>query len=96
MGLSGGSVVKTPPANAGDESSIPGLGRSPGGEGMAVHSSILTWRIPETEEPGGLQFKESQIVGHDREAHTCIFQRSIKREWISETLQMHQLETKTG
>ena len=60
MGLSGGSVVKTPPASAGDESSIPGLGRSPGGEGMAVHSSILTWRIPETEEPGGLQFKESQ------------------------------------
>ena len=34
--------------------SIPGLGRSPGG-GMATHSSILAWRIPQTEEPGGLQ-----------------------------------------
>ena len=34
--------------------SIPGSGRSPGG-GMATHSSILAWRIPRTEEPGGLQ-----------------------------------------
>ena len=31
LGLAGGSVVKNPPANAGDEGSIPGLGRSPGG-----------------------------------------------------------------
>ena len=30
MGLPGGSVLKNPPANAGDEGSIPGLGRSPG------------------------------------------------------------------
>ena len=29
------------------------------------HSSILAWRIPWTEEPGGLQFMESQRVGHD-------------------------------
>ena len=29
-------------------------------EGMATHSSILTWRIPRTEEPGGLQPMESQ------------------------------------
>ena len=32
---------------------------------MATHSSILAWRIPWTEEPGGLQFTESQKVGHD-------------------------------
>ena len=31
----------------------------------ATHSSILAWRIPRTEEPGGLQFMESQRVGHD-------------------------------
>ena len=31
MGFPGGSVVKNPPANAGDTGSIPGLGRSPGG-----------------------------------------------------------------
>ena len=34
-------------------------------EGMATHSSILTWRIPWTEEPGGLQSVGSHRVGHD-------------------------------
>ena len=32
---------------------------------MAAHSSILAWRIPWTEEPGGLQSTGSQRVGHD-------------------------------
>ena len=32
---------------------------------MATHSSILAWRIPWTEEPGGLQSIESQRVGRD-------------------------------
>ena len=32
---------------------------------MATHSRILAWRIPWIEEPGGLQFMESQRVGHD-------------------------------
>ena len=32
---------------------------------MAIHSSILAWRIPWTEEPGGLQSIGSQRVGHD-------------------------------
>ena len=32
---------------------------------MATHSSILTWRIPWTEEPGGLQSMGSQRVRHD-------------------------------
>ena len=41
--------------------SILGLG-SPQEEGMATHSSILAWRIPRTEEPGGLQSMGSQIV----------------------------------
>ena len=45
--------------------------RSMGGEdplkdSMATHSSILAWRIPWTEEPGGLQSMGSQRVGHDR------------------------------
>ena len=50
-------MVKNPPANAGelrDPSSIPDLGRSPGG-GHATHSSVLAWKIPPTEESGGLQ-----------------------------------------
>ena len=34
-------------------------------KGMATHSSILSWRIPWTEEPGGLQSMELQRVGHD-------------------------------
>ena len=48
-------VVKSLSANAGDIrdlGSIPGSGRSLK-EGMAIHSSILAWRIPWTEEPGG-------------------------------------------
>ena len=34
-------------------------------QGMATHLSILAWRIPGTEKPGGLQFMESQRAGHD-------------------------------
>ena len=34
-------------------------------KGMATHSSILAWRIPWTEEPGGLQSMGFQRVGHD-------------------------------
>ena len=34
-------------------------------EGMTTHSSILAWRIPWTEEPGGLQSMGLQITGHN-------------------------------
>ena len=34
-------------------------------EGMETHSNILAWRIPWTEEPGGLQSMGLQRVGHD-------------------------------
>ena len=34
-------------------------------KGMAIHSSILAWRIPWIEEPGGLQSMGSHRVGHD-------------------------------
>ena len=44
-GFPGDSDSKQSTCNAGDLGSIPGLGRSLG-EGMAVHSSILAWRIP--------------------------------------------------
>ena len=50
--------------NAGDRGLIPGSGRS-SGEGMAIHSSILAWRIPRAEEPGGLQSVGSQRVRRD-------------------------------
>ena len=67
MGCPGGAKVKNPPANAGDIRDvglIPGLGRSLA-KGMATHSSILAWRIPWTEEPGGLWSIRSRRVGHD-------------------------------
>ena len=32
---------------------------------MAIHSSIIAWKIPWTEEPGGLESMGSQRVGHD-------------------------------
>ena len=48
-----GSEVKASASNEGDLGSIPGSGRSLEKE-MATHSSILAWRIPWTEEPGGL------------------------------------------
>ena len=60
-------MVKNPPANSGDARDaalIPGSGRSLEEE-MATHSSILAWRIPWTEEPGGLQSMESQRVRHN-------------------------------
>ena len=53
------SVGKESACNVGDLGLIPGYGRSPG-EGMAIHSSILAWKIPWTEEPGGLQSTGSQ------------------------------------
>ena len=57
-------VVKNLPANVGDirdVGSVPGLGRCPGG-GHKNHSTVLAWRIPWTEEPGGLWSTGSQSV----------------------------------
>ena len=64
MGFADGSVVKNPPADGGDVALIPSPGRSPG-EGMATLSRILAWKIPWTEEPGGLQSMWLQRVRHD-------------------------------
>ena len=45
---------------------VPSLGQEdPLEEDMATHSSILTWRIPQTDDRGGLQSMGSQKVGHD-------------------------------
>ena len=58
-------VVKNPPANAGDMRHKFDPWEDPLEEGMATHSSILAWRIPWTEEHGGLQSIWLQRVGHD-------------------------------
>ena len=59
----GGSVVKNLPANAGDVGSIPVSGRSPGA-GNDSPLQYPSWKIPWTEEPGGLQSMGLQRVGH--------------------------------
>ena len=47
------------------ETWVRSLGREdPLEKGMATNPSILAWRIPRTEEPGGLQSMRSQRVGH--------------------------------
>ena len=52
--------------------SIPGL-EDPLEEEIATHSSILAWKIPWTEEPGGLQSTGSQRVGHDLDRHAFLW-----------------------
>ena len=65
--------------NAGDLGLIPGLGRSPGeGNGNPLH--ILAWRIPWTEEPGGLQSMELQRVDMTEQlTHTHTHTHTQKR-----------------
>ena len=60
-------MVQNPPDNAGDiEAWVQSLdGVDPLEEEMGTYSSILAWRIPWTEEPGGLWFIGSQKVRHD-------------------------------
>ena len=60
QGFPGGSVIKNPPAKAGDMNSIPGLGRSPGEETL-----VSCWEIPWTEEPGGYSPWGHKRVGHN-------------------------------
>ena len=61
----GAQTVKNPPAV--QRTWVPSLGREdPLEEGMETHSTVLAWRIPGTEEPGGLQSMGSQTVGHAR------------------------------
>ena len=66
-------TVKNLPAM--QETWVQVLGREdPLEEEMATHSSILAWRIPWTEEPGGLQSMGSPRVGHNSETNTFTFQ----------------------
>ena len=60
-------MVKNLSANAGDiEMWVRSLGHGdPLEEGMAIHSRILAWRIPWTEEPDGLQSMGSHRVGYN-------------------------------
>ena len=61
------ALGKNPSANAGDvrDAGLVPRMEGPLEEGMATHSRILAWRIPLTEEPGGLQSIGSQRAEHD-------------------------------
>ena len=81
MGFPGGSDSKSPPAM--QEMQVQSLGQEDIlEEEMTTPSSILAWRIPRAEEPGGLQSMESQRVGHN---------------WMTDTftLSLHSLSDKT-
>ena len=67
MGFAGGASSKEPVCQCrGHETQDQFLHwEDPLEEGMAAHSSIFAWRIPWTEEPGGLQSVGSQRAGHD-------------------------------
>ena len=57
-------IIRNPPAM--QETQVLSLGQEdPQEKEMATHSSILAWRIPGTEEPGGLQSIGLQRTGHD-------------------------------
>ena len=59
-------VNKLPAMQKTQEKWVRSLGwKDPLEEGVAAHSSILAWKIPWTEEPGGLQSMGSQRVEHD-------------------------------
>ena len=65
------SLVKNLPAM--QETQVPSLGwEDPLEKGMATHSSILAWRSPWAEKPGGLQFMGSQRVRHNWATNTYI------------------------
>ena len=82
-------MIKNLPVNAEDTrdtGSIPGSRRSPEGK-MEIHSSILAWEIPWTEEPGGLQSmgcKESDTTEHTHTLiilvikNSCIYRNSLQ------------------
>jgi len=53
-------VIKNPPVDAGDVGLIPGVGKIPWKRKWQPTPVVLTWEIPWTEEPGGLQSTGSQ------------------------------------
>ena len=79
MGFRGGSDGKESACNAG------ALGREdPLEKGVATHSSVLTWKILWTEEPGGPQSMGSQRVGHNWATNT----QKIWEHFSKENIQM--------
>ena len=63
-------------------------------KGMATHSSILAWRIPWTEDPGGLQSMGLKRDGQDWATNTFSFQfhwKEFRHNWVTNTFTFHLL-----
>ena len=74
-------MAKSPLATAGDTRDAgltPGLGRSPWRRKWQPTPVFLAWKIPWTEEPGGLQSTKSKRVGHDRALDSVFVYKHIK------------------
>ena len=74
LGFPGGSDGKESACNVEDLGSVLE-------KGMATHSSILAWRIPKTEEPGGLQSMGVQRIGHDWVTNSFTFSIHSLQTW---------------
>ena len=71
-------TVKNLPAM--QETWVPSLGlEDPLEKRMATHSSMLAWRIPWTEKPGGLQ--SMGLQNSDTIEHTCMHAATVGKEW---------------
>ena len=79
-GFPAGSDGKESACNAGDMSLILGS-EDPLEKGMTIHSSILAWRIPWTEEPGKLQSMGLQRVGHNWATNIFTFNIPLGLPW---------------
>ena len=79
MCFSDGSAIKNPPAmQEPQEAQVWSLRQEdPLEEGTATHSSILAWRIPWTEEAGGLQSMGSERAGHSWARHSKSVSRKL-------------------
>ena len=60
-------------------------------KGMGTHSSILVWRIPWTEEPGGLQFMGLQRIWYDWMTNTFTFANINRNHCIISYTEMNPL-----
>ena len=102
---SGDSDCEESTRNAGDKGSIPGLRKS-SGEGNGYPLQYSCWRIPWTEEAGGLQSMGLQRVRHDCVTFTHSLTQKFKfrssvqfsRSVVSDSLRPHEFKdtTKTG
>ena len=98
QGFPSSSDSKESASNAGDQGSIPGMGRSHGeGNGNPTHSSILAWRIPWTEEPCRLQSTGSQRVRHNwvTNTHTLPTRASLVAQTVKNPSVMQETQVQS-